>query len=139
MLATNDSRMTLRLTGWSTGTLTTCADMLEVMIKFPFPCSLKTSPAYLAQYTTPSTAISISMSEDEGRIGTLAEDSLTIDRHLLVVFFEGLFGNGLRNCHTSISYEDIELAKVFDDLCDGTLHILSFGHFSCRQFQPLAS
>lgn len=37
------------LTGWSTGTLTICAEILDVMIKFPLPCFLNCSPAYLAQ------------------------------------------------------------------------------------------
>lgn len=37
------------LTGWSTGTLTMCDDILPVMMRLPFPCFLNTSPAYFAQ------------------------------------------------------------------------------------------
>ena len=36
-------------TGWSTGTLTICAEILEVMIRLPNPCRLNIAPAYLAQ------------------------------------------------------------------------------------------
>jgi len=39
----------VELTGWSTGTLTICAEILDVIMRLPKPWCLKTAPAYLAQ------------------------------------------------------------------------------------------
>lgn len=53
---------------------------------------------------------------------------LTVDRHLLVEFVQGLLQEGLRNGHARIRNEDVDFSKIPDHLGNGGLHIPSVRH-----------
>lgn len=64
-----------------------------------------------------------------GVFGTV-KDAIDIDRHLLLVFINGLFKDRLGDGHTRVGYTDVQPSEIVDYVVDKLLDCLVVGYWA---------